>query len=122
MIEVFHLTTSSDAMNDQDVAKLYFDVVSNGDLNAIQSIFESPEDLRKKGIHYRLVAQIDIDDKEKAFELTNHIDGPWTSNDGVKVMAEKVRSTSVGDVMIKNSSEYFYVAPFGFKRFNSNNQ
>lgn len=119
MIEVLHLTTSRDAVSDHEVAKLYFDIVSKADLNAIRSIFNAPEEFRQKGIYYRLVAKVDTNEKGKAFELTNHIDAPWTSNEGVEVMAKNVRSTSVGDVMIQDSNQYFSVAPQGFTQFDS---
>lgn len=50
---------------------------------------------------YELVAYVETDDKEKAFELTNHIHQEWWKNEGVKCLKE-ARSTSVGDVLEVN--------------------
>lgn len=47
---------------------------------------------------YELVAYVETNDREKAFELTNHIDCEWWKNEGVKCL-KKTRSTSVGDVL-----------------------
>ena len=51
------------------------------------------------------------------FELTNHIDRPWTQNIGVSIARgidpKRLRRTSVGDV-IGTAAGYFAVAPIGF--------
>jgi hypothetical protein len=43
---------------------------------------------------YELVAYVQTDKLDKAFELTNHIHQEWWKNEGVKCMKE-TRSTSV---------------------------
>jgi hypothetical protein len=58
---------------------------------------------------------------EAAFEYTNHIDSRWDEvahPRGVRPLNNKVRSTSVGDLVetIDNHcSKFWRVAPFGFK-------
>jgi hypothetical protein len=47
---------------------------------------------------YELVAEVDTDKLEVAFELTNTIHCAWWENDGVTAM-KQTRSTSVGDVV-----------------------
>lgn len=46
------------------------------------------------------VAEVDTDDADEAFQLTNHIDSSWLENEKVKPLVEKARSTSVGDVLV----------------------
>ena len=87
--------------------KVYHNQSSNRHLEV------KPDVLRqnfKDAVH---VANVDTNDLEKAFELTNHIDGPWPSNPGVEVLTEHVRSTSVGDFMVLNDHTYA-VDAFGF--------
>lgn len=60
------------------------------------------------------VANLDTDDINKAFELTNHIDHDWRENDGVTFVGTKdPRSSSVGDVFEKDGIK-FVVAACGF--------
>jgi hypothetical protein len=47
---------------------------------------------------YELVAKVDTNSVEKAYELTNHIDCEWWENEGVELVKQS-RSTSVGDVI-----------------------
>jgi hypothetical protein len=62
----------------------------------------------------KLIALVDTDSLDKAFELTNHIDGPWEMNTGVCVVGFKHRSTSVGDVMY-DGKEFWMVDTIGFR-------
>ena len=89
--------------------------------------FLKPEDaaLMLEGQHpdfkYKLVAVVEGDDLEKAFELTNTIYGPWWENEGLEPVvleyAKGARSTSVGDLMVSGGKNWF-VAPVGFKEVN----
>lgn len=64
--------------------------------------------------HYRHVADIDTDDLEKAFELSNHISTSWYINPGVKMHTTyRVRSSSVGDVFERDGL-IWEIASFGF--------
>lgn len=47
---------------------------------------------------YELVALVETDNLDHAFELTNTFDMPWWEKDGVRCLKE-TRSTSVGDVL-----------------------
>jgi len=51
---------------------------------------------------------------DEAYVLTNHHSGSWWENDGVTLIGEKTRSTSVGDVIVVGDRA-FLVAPVGFK-------
>lgn len=63
---------------------------------------------------YELVAYVETDSKDKAYELTNHIMQEWWKNPEVRCMKE-TRSTSVGDVM-EVSGELWKVEPLGYKK------
>lgn len=56
---------------------------------------------------YVKVAEVETDDIDAAYTLTNHIDRAWFDNPGVRAFgAPKLRSTSVGDVMVRNGVAY----------------
>jgi len=59
------------------------------------------------------VADVDTDDLDVAYQQTNHIDGPWSDNDGVHCVRES-RSTSIADVM-ERRGRFYVVAGFGFE-------
>jgi hypothetical protein len=65
---------------------------------------------------YKHVADVDLDDLEDAFRLTNHIHSVWNENTDAHVEPQPgpQRSTSVGDI-IERDGEFFLVAPFGFE-------
>lgn len=63
---------------------------------------------------YELVALVDTDDLDLAYQLTNHIDQPWTQNSGVTALTDRPRSTMIGDIII-NSDGAFVVAGVGFE-------
>lgn len=69
---------------------------------------------------YLLVAILDTNDPNLAFEKTNHIDDDWRNNPEVlKNWAEldgMNRSTSVGDLIVVDGVVN-EVAPIGFKKF-----
>lgn len=67
--------------------------------------------------NYTLVANVDTTDLDTAYRLTNHIDRDWTENEGVTLTGtRKVRSTSVGDVLVCPQGAYM-VARCGFFHF-----
>lgn len=78
----------------------------------LESQFRTPDELPAASLEK--VAEIASDDKEKAFELTNHIDHDWTENEEVTPLVSKPRSTSVGDVM-EIDGKFFIVKSHGFK-------
>lgn len=63
------------------------------------------------------VAVVNTTDLEEAFKLTNHIEEDWTLNEGVTPLVFRARSTSCGDVMVKDGKTYL-VAMCGFKEVN----
>jgi len=65
---------------------------------------------------YELVAEVDSDDVDDAFRLTNHIDVAWYENEGVTVH-KQARSTSVGDI-IENNDGIFRCMPVGWEKLN----
>lgn len=64
---------------------------------------------------YRQVAVVSSDDLESAFKKTNSIDSYWGDNKSVQQIGNEHRSTSVGDLMLKDSKIYF-VDIIGFKQ------
>jgi hypothetical protein len=58
---------------------------------------------------YKTVATVECDSLGEVFQLTNHIDHSWTENEGVFALMERVRSTSVGDVVMENESGNLFV-------------
>lgn len=87
------------------------------------SIFHaSPPDFsarQPEGTKYHHVADVDTNDIELAYELTNSIDAPWWGNQLVnKTFTGKgTRSTSVGDLAIHNGITY-RCESFGWKPYN----
>jgi len=65
---------------------------------------------------YTFVATVNTDDMEVAFERTNTIDCPWWKNEGLLALTPCCRSTSVGDVMVKDGVAYL-VQVSGFARW-----
>lgn len=64
---------------------------------------------------YKKVAEVDSNDLEKIFELTNSIDNYWGENKGVKLITPENRSTSVGD-LVELDGELHVVASMEFKK------
>jgi hypothetical protein len=60
------------------------------------------------------VAEVDTDDLEEAFTLTNSIDRPWWENLGVRCLRSD-RSTSVWD-LLETRAGLYRVASCGFER------
>lgn len=67
--------------------------------------------------NFMLVAEVDSDDIDDAFRLTNHIDDDWWNNPGVKKCCEeKVRSTSTGDVVLTSDGSVFACCTLGWAK------
>lgn len=71
--------------------------------------FEFPKD-------FTLVAKVQTDDLDVAFEKTNTIEKPWWENEGVEAFATRVRSASVGDMLVDAEGKKHLVASFGFNQ------
>ena len=76
-----------------------------------RGVDELPADLLTK------VAEVDSNDLEEAFELTNHIEHNWTENEEVTPLISNPRSTSCGDIM-EIDGKFYIVASCGFKKIN----
>lgn len=106
-------------MENNDIIEVYhFDMskaVHNGkDLYFIRPQEKDVVELVEQGL-YNKVAEVKTNDLDKAFELTNHIDREWQSNHAVTSFSDKARSTSVGDLCVKND-EVFVVSAIGFEK------
>ena len=65
---------------------------------------------------YDLIAVVGSETLGDVFRITNHIDHPWTENEEVVFADEKVRSTSVGDVVLDDNKGYWRCEPIGWKK------
>jgi hypothetical protein len=103
------------------MVKVYHELNFVGFLNikAAMDTVEGRENLIKKFEASRLIAEVDTDDLEVAFEKTNNINCPWIDNPEVKVAegVNRVRSTSVGDFVVLNDDIYI-VDAIGFTKIN----
>lgn len=70
---------------------------------------------------YDVAAEVDSDDLDDVYELTNTITQPWWENDGVK-NAKPARSTSVGDIVVTSQDVVFLVLPVGWKEIGKADQ
>jgi hypothetical protein len=87
-------------------------VYHNPDTNFFQA---NPKDISIVLSGDGLVAEVETDDLNEAYRLTNHIDEPWWDNSGVKCYKQS-RSTSVGDFMLTSKGEWYQVASVGFEK------
>ena len=62
----------------------------------------------------KLAAVVETFDLDEAYKLTNNIDIPWVSNEGVSATQLSLRSTSVGDILVKGTA-YYVVESEGFR-------
>ena len=66
------------------------------------------------GSDFDYVAEVETNDKNEAFHLTNSLEHYWGENDEVEEFGEKHRSTSMGDIFV--CEDGIYVVDFvGFK-------
>lgn len=131
MIEVYHLNDEAFfkdkievyRLNDEAFFKANGDVIIHSEIeeryyNANLGFnrerqTEAVVDLFNEG-YYLLVAKVDTNSLEHAWERTNHIDGSWQKNDDVQAMTAQARSSKVGDVMKDENGKYHIVASVGF--------
>jgi hypothetical protein len=76
-----------------------------------KQFFPAPEALK-------LVAEVDTDNLDEAYRLTNHIDDVWDKNEEVLVVQHS-RSTSCGDILLDQNGCAWIVAAVGFERIPS---
>lgn len=62
---------------------------------------------------YVKVADVECTHPEEAYRLTNHVDGPWQRNTGVKAFCDSARSTSASDIIVTPGGDKLYVAWLG---------
>jgi hypothetical protein len=69
---------------------------------------------------YENVALIGADSIDDVFRITNHIDSDWRMNPEVfESFKDRVRSTSVGDVVVDEEGTSFYCAPVGWTKIDA---
>ena len=69
---------------------------------------------------YKMVAIVDTDDLNTAYEDTNTINIPWWDNATIIDAKPPCRSTSVGDILEDtDTGEFHIVASFGFLPFDA---
>jgi hypothetical protein len=66
---------------------------------------ESTLSALKKGV-FECVAEVETDSLDEAYRCTNNIDNPWHLNTNVKALRRENRSTSIGDLLRKDSTLY----------------
>ena len=77
--------------------------------------FGGPGVLPSYPADYEMVAVVDGEDVDMAFQLTNHIDHAWWENSGVTLIGEpQHRSTSVGDVVVMGDGRVLRCASCGW--------
>ena len=90
----------------------YADITSFAKVDAVKEAIMLGE--------YELVATVESDSMDAAFQLTNHIDYDWRKNDNVDPVTYDIptgpRSTSVGDLMVKADGTLHRVTCIGFKQ------
>jgi hypothetical protein len=73
------------------------------------------------GAYYQLVAQVDTDDLDVAWELTNSIDQCWANHPQAGALPGcRYRSSMVGDLFVRRDKngvwDFQMVASFGFEQ------
>jgi len=64
---------------------------------------------------FELVAELETEDLDKVFRLTNDCGEDWWLNKGVTAFVVPSRSTSVGDVIVLPNGQGYTVEPIGFR-------
>lgn len=109
-MKVYHLTIQKNSMDNE----LIFNVATSiklGKLDHVSDVLANkyPE------LSYKLVAEVNTDDMDFAFEMTNSIENYWGDNEDVEDFTTGCRSTSVGDLMQNSLGQMYFVSNFGFK-------
>ena len=69
------------------------------------------------------VATVHAKDEEEVFALTQNVESNWTSNPNIKCFWDtRLRSTSVGDLYIREDGVVFTVEPYGHKKIETSEQ
>jgi hypothetical protein len=66
---------------------------------------------------YALVAEVETDDADRAWHLTQHIESSWLDNDGVHPEPGQHRSSAVGDVMVTPDGKRWLCENIGWSEF-----
>jgi hypothetical protein len=120
MIRVFHLTQLTreerDRLNASDAGwsseprfSRYADITTGFSKRLADQVAEA----WKLG-EYHEAADVATDSLDWAFHQTNNISHVWNLNDDVEALTDCFKSTSVGDVMLKDG-RFYVVAPVGFE-------
>jgi len=64
---------------------------------------------------YVLAADVNTDDIDDVFRLTNNIDRNWDENEEVNATGKSLRSTSVGDVVVDAEGKALICASMGWE-------
>ena len=65
---------------------------------------------------YYLVAEVEAESPDEVFGLTNHTEGDWTTNEGVRAVVDSPRSTKPGDVVVDGEGSPYFCRPTRWKR------
>lgn len=116
MIKVMHLKQDPQLSRDSES----FDVVFNLKMGMNDRLLGVINN-EYPGISYEHVANIKTEDLESAFILSNSISAPWfhENKDKVEMIGEYAngcRSTSVGDIMVRENDSMHFVSTIGFEK------
>ena len=79
-----------------------------------QSFAPAPETFNKDD--FVMVAEVEAEDIEDVFRITNHIESDWTKNpEVIKRVKAPCRSTSVGDIVEDEDGNLMYCAGCGWE-------
>jgi hypothetical protein len=118
MIEVYHLNDeaffdeTNVVIDSSAIDKRYYDI----------NIGFKPEQQLKAAIelfnegYYYLVAKVDTNSLDHAWQQTNHIDDSWLKNNDVEEFILEARSSKVGDIMKDDDGKFHIVASVGFSQ------
>jgi hypothetical protein len=118
MIEVYHLNDeaffneTNVVLDSSSVDKRFYDI----------NIGFKPEQQLKAAIelfnegYYYLVAKVDTNSLDHAWQQTNHIDDSWLKNNDVEEFILEARSSKVGDIMKDDDGKFHIVASVGFSQ------
>jgi hypothetical protein len=118
MIKVYHLDWDKARVEPKDVALDLppFEEVIFGFKNDGRQEIAAVNYFKKEC--YEHVANVETNDLDTAWEMTNHIFASWTQNDGVEVLTTRARSSSVGDLFEDENGAFHVCSSIGFKPVN----
>jgi len=116
MIEVYHLNDeaffdkTNVVLDSNNIDRRFYDVnigfMAERQLEAAIGLFNDG--------YYYLVAKVDTNSLDHAWQQTNHIDDSWLKNPDVEEFILEARSSKVGDIMKDENGKYHIVASIGF--------